>query len=94
MGNFILFSEPTWGVDLSATALIYREILSLRDEGRAVLLISTDLDEILSLSDRIAVMFQGRIVGLLDNTAGTSKREIGQYMLGIRNGDSLASANN
>jgi simple sugar transport system ATP-binding protein len=94
MGNFILFSEPTWGVDLAATSLIYREILSLRDSGRAVLLISTDLDEILSLSDRIAVMFGGKIVGLLDNTGGTGKREIGRFMLGIRNGDSHGSNDN
>ncbi len=86
MGYFILFSEPTWGVDLASTALIYREILSLRDEGTAVMLISTDLDEILTLSDRVAVMFRGRIAGLLDNSEGASRRMIGEYMVGIRNG--------
>jgi len=86
MGNFILFSEPTWGVDLVCTALIYREILSLRDAGTAIMLISTDLDEILALSDRIAVMFRGRIAGTFDNSEGTNKRMIGRYMMGIGNG--------
>jgi simple sugar transport system ATP-binding protein len=86
MGIFILFSEPTWGVDLASTALIYREILSLRDAGTAIMLISTDLDEILTLSDRVAVMFRGRIAGLFDNSKRTSKRLIGQYMVGIRDG--------
>jgi simple sugar transport system ATP-binding protein len=50
------------------------------------MLISTDLDEILTLSDRVAVMFRGRIAGLFDNSKRTSKRLIGQYMLGIRDG--------
>jgi ABC-type uncharacterized transport system ATPase subunit len=87
MGDFILFSEPTWGVDLVSTALIYREILSLREGGAAVMLISTDLDEILTLSDKVAVMFNGRIAGLFDNCESLNKKIIGQYMVGIKNGE-------
>jgi simple sugar transport system ATP-binding protein len=83
--DLILFAEPTWGIDLGSVSLIYNEILKLRGEGVAILLISTDLDEVLTLSDRIAVLFQGRIVVVSANSGRLSKRLLGQYMLGIRN---------
>lgn len=60
----IVASEPTHGLDVGATEYIRKLLISLRDEGAAVLLISTDLDEILQLSDRVAVIFDGRIVSV------------------------------
>ncbi|AEC51233.1 sugar transport ATP-binding protein [Pyrococcus sp. NA2] len=60
----IIVSEPTQGLDIAATEFIRKTLLELRDQGKAILLISTDLDEILQLSDRIAVIYEGRIMGI------------------------------
>jgi simple sugar transport system ATP-binding protein len=62
----LLAAQPTRGLDVSAIEFIHRTIIEERDNGMAVLLFSTELDEILALSDRIAVMYGGRIVGVLD----------------------------
>ncbi|AFK23192.1 ABC transporter ATP-binding protein [Pyrococcus sp. ST04] len=59
-----IVSEPTQGLDIGATEFIRRTLVSLRDKGKAVLLISTDLDEILQLSDRIAVIYEGKIMAI------------------------------
>src|SRR5262249_37346366 len=63
MPKVLLVGQPTRGVDIGAIEFIHRQIIAMRDEGSAVLLVSVELDEILALSDRIIVMFQGRIVG-------------------------------
>ncbi len=60
--KILLAGQPTRGVDVGATAFIHRQLLALRDRGAAILLVSAELDEIMALSDRILVMFQGRIV--------------------------------
>jgi ABC-type uncharacterized transport system ATPase subunit len=62
----LLVGQPTRGVDIGAIEFIHRQLLALRDAGCAILLVSVELDEIMSLSDRILVMFQGRIVGEVD----------------------------
>jgi simple sugar transport system ATP-binding protein len=80
--DFGLFSEPTWGIDAASTEFVHNEILALRDRGCAILLISTDLDEILALSDRVAVMHRGSIVADYPNTQRLSKESIGLAMLG------------
>lgn len=59
----IVAENPTWGVDIGAIDFIHGELMRMRDEGHAVLLISTELDEILALSDRILVMYEGKIAG-------------------------------
>ncbi|AYF00006.1 ABC transporter ATP-binding protein [Paracoccus yeei] len=61
--DLLLIGQPTRGVDIGAIEFIHKRIVALRDAGRAVLLVSVELDEILALSDRIAVMFDGRIMG-------------------------------
>ncbi|NIA70710.1 ABC transporter ATP-binding protein [Pelagibius litoralis] len=61
--RLLLVGQPTRGVDIGAIEFIHRNIVSMRDAGSAVLLVSVELDEIMSLSDRILVMFEGRIVG-------------------------------
>jgi general nucleoside transport system ATP-binding protein len=69
-------------VDIGAIEYIHKEIIALRDAGKAILLVSVELDEIMSLSDRIAVMFDGQIMGFKDPTT-TNERELGLLMAGI-----------
>ncbi|MDZ4095958.1 MAG: ABC transporter ATP-binding protein [Paracoccaceae bacterium] len=80
--DLLLVGQPTRGVDIGAIEFIHKQILALRDAGKAILLVSVELDEIMSLSDRIAVMFDGRIMGLRD-PATTNERELGLLMAGI-----------
>jgi ABC-type uncharacterized transport system ATPase subunit len=81
--RLLLASQPTRGVDIGATEFIYRRLVQARAEGRAVLLVSADLDEVMSLSDRIGVMYRGRIIREFD-CSRTSKQEVGFYMMGER----------
>jgi len=82
--NFILFSEPTWGLDIASSQFVYERMMELRDQGAGVLLISSNLDEILGLADTILVVYRGRVVGHLKNNGELSKELIGEYMLGLR----------
>jgi simple sugar transport system ATP-binding protein len=77
----LVASQPTRGVDIGAQEFIYSQLLEARQKGKAVLLVSADLDEILSLSDRIGVMFKGRIIKELDRAEAT-REKIGLYMTG------------
>ncbi len=77
----LLASQPTRGVDVGATEFIYRELVQAKERGKAVLLISADLDEVLCLADRIGVMFQGKIIREFDREHA-DKREVGFYMMG------------
>jgi simple sugar transport system ATP-binding protein len=79
MPKVLLVGQPTRGVDIGAIEFIHRQIIAMRDEGTAVLLVSVELDEILALSDRIMVMFQGRIVG--ETTSDRAdERQLGLWM--------------
>jgi general nucleoside transport system ATP-binding protein len=80
--ELLLIGQPTRGVDIGAIEFIHKQIVALRDQGRAILLVSVELDEIMSLSDRIAVMFDGRIMGFRD-PAKTNERELGLMMAGM-----------
>ena len=82
----LLASQPTRGVDIGATEFIYRQIVQAKLKGKAVLLVSADLDEILALSDRICVMYKGQIVHEVARNDAT-KEQIGFYMMGARDGD-------
>jgi len=62
--KIFIVAEPTHGLDVGATEFIRKTLVSLRDKGKAILLVSTDLDEIMQLSDRIAVMYEGKIVAI------------------------------
>src|SRR5207248_2636986 len=70
-GRLLVASQPTRGVDVGSTEFIHRKIVDARDGGMAVLLISAELEEVLGLADRIAVMFRGQIAGLLDAPEAT-----------------------
>ena len=77
--DILLVGQPTRGVDIGAIEFIHQQIMQMRDRGCAVLLVSVELDEILSLSDRILVMFEGRIVGEVDGDKADA-RTIGLMM--------------
>ena len=77
----LVASQPTRGVDIGAQEFIYSQLLEARQNGKAVLLVSADLDEILSLSDRIGVMFKGGIIKEFDRAEAT-RETIGLYMTG------------
>ncbi len=83
--DLLLIGQPTRGVDIGAIEFIHKQIVALRDQGKAILLVSVELDEIMSLSDRIAVMFDGKIMGLRD-PATTNERELGLLMAGVSGG--------
>lgn len=77
----LVAAQPTRGVDIGATEYIHRRLLTERARGTAILLISEDLDEILALSDRIAVVYEGRIVGIVPR-AEVNIRQLGAMMAG------------
>jgi general nucleoside transport system ATP-binding protein len=79
--DLLIVGQPTRGVDIGAIEFIHRRLIELRDQGKAILLVSVELDEIRSLSDRIIVMFAGRVMG--ERSSDASERELGLLMAGI-----------
>jgi simple sugar transport system ATP-binding protein len=86
----LLVGQPTRGVDIGAIEFIHKRIIAMRDAGAAVLLVSVELDEIRSLSDRILVMFAGHIVG--ERGADSDENELGLMMAGIESHAGQAAA--
>lgn len=87
----LIAAQPTRGVDVGAIEFIHQEIIELRDKGHAILLVSAELDEILSLSDRILVMYEGEFVGEFINEK-LSEKELGLYMAGTKRMNKTDSA--
>ena len=81
--GLIVAAEPTRGVDIGAISFIHNNLMDLRNKGTAILLISSDLDEIFKLSDRISVLYEGKIVKTVAPTEIT-REEIGIYMAGMK----------
>jgi simple sugar transport system ATP-binding protein len=79
--NLLIVSQPTRGVDVGSIEFIHERIVAERDQGKAVLLISTELDEVLALADRIAVMYRGKIVGIVG--ADATRETLGKMMAGV-----------
>jgi len=77
----IIASHPTEGLDAKAIRHTWEIFLELRENGSAILLVSEDLDEIMSLSDRVGVLFEGEIVGLV-NAKSADREQLGQWMAG------------
>ena len=77
----LIVGQPTRGVDVGAIEFIHKRLIAMRDAGKAVLLISVELDEIRSLSDRILVMFAGRVVG--ERGPDATEGELGLLMAGV-----------
>lgn len=82
--ELLIAEQPTRGVDVGAAEVIHKEIIKLRDNGAAVLLITADLNEAIELSDSLLVMYDGEIVAYIDNPSKTTEDELGLYMLGIK----------
>jgi simple sugar transport system ATP-binding protein len=80
----LIAAQPTRGIDIGASEFVRRQLVEKRNEGKAVLLISADLAEVMSLADRIAVMYKGQIVGIFENTPDLTEETLGLYMLGIK----------
>ncbi|MGB1236205.1 MAG: ABC transporter ATP-binding protein [Planktomarina sp.] len=80
--DLLLIGQPTRGVDIGAIEFIHEQIVALRDQGKAILLVSVELDEILALSDRVAVMFDGQVMGER-MAAETDAKELGLMMAGM-----------
>jgi ABC-type uncharacterized transport system ATPase subunit len=78
--NLLIASQPTRGVDVGSIEFIHERIVATRDAGKPVVIVSTELDEVTALADRIAVMYRGRIVGIVD--AKTPRETLGRMMAG------------
>jgi len=82
--DYIVFSQPAWGLDAASSAFVLKQIDELRGKGAAIILISANLDEIIELSDKIIVMNSGRIAGVFTDFDASVKSEIGKCMVLIR----------
>jgi general nucleoside transport system ATP-binding protein len=78
----LIVAQPTWGVDVGASAQIRQALIQLRDEGCAVLVVSEELDELFEIADRLQVMAQGKLSPSI-NVRDASKELIGQWMSGL-----------
>ena len=80
--KLVIAAQPTRGLDVGSIEYIHKKIVERRDAGAAVLIVSTELDEVMALGDRIAVMYQGRLMGILEGAEATRER-IGLLMGGV-----------
>ena len=80
--KFLLVAQPTRGVDIGAAQYIHNRLISQRDAGTAILIVSEDLDELMAISDRVLVMYEGRIIGSADPRTA-AREELGLMMAGI-----------
>lgn len=82
--EILVIAQPTRGVDVGAIEFIHRRIVEMRDAGKAVLLVSSDLQEVMSLSDSLIVMNSGQIVAYFEDASAVTDKELGLYMLGLK----------
>ena len=82
--KLLIVNQPTRGIDVGAIEFIRHKILEMRENKKAILLVSADLGEVLSLSDSIIIMSEGKIVGYIDDASNVTEEELGLYMLGIK----------
>ncbi len=84
--DLLIAVQPTRGLDVGAIEFIHQQLIDQRDQGKAVLLVSLELDEVMNLSDRILVMYEGELVGELDPSK-IDEKELGLYMAGSKRGE-------
>jgi simple sugar transport system ATP-binding protein len=89
--DLLIASQPTRGLDVGSIEFIHRQIIRMRDAGAGILLVSSELDEVLSLADRVAVMFEGAIIDILD-IAEADRDTVGLRMAGVREGGQMGRA--
>ena len=87
--KIIIANQPTRGIDVGAAAFIRHRIIEFREAGSAIILISADLNEILELSDRLAVIYKGQFAGVFNDVKNVTEGELGEYMLGLKKDDKL-----
>ncbi len=92
--KLLIAAQPTRGVDIGAIEFIHQELVDQRTQGLAILLISADLQEVMKLSDRIMVMYEGEIVGIFPNDVSLTEERIGYYMLGAERQDAAEMERN
>lgn len=81
--NLIIAEQPTRGVDVGAAKFIYEELMALRKQGTAILLATADLEELFKLSDKIIVVYDGKIAAYFEDLVNVSEKDLGKYMLGV-----------
>ena len=84
--NLLVAAQPTRGIDVGAIEFVHERLMKERAKGKGLLLVSSELDEIMSLSDRIAVMYEGEFTTIFDSDE-TTKEELGVYMTGSQRQD-------
>jgi simple sugar transport system ATP-binding protein len=84
--SVLLASQPTRGVDVGAIEFIHSQLLEARAEGKAILLVSAELNEVLALSDRVAVMYRGKFAVVMPASQATEET-LGEYMIGTKKGN-------
>ncbi|MBR2702282.1 MAG: ATP-binding cassette domain-containing protein, partial [Erysipelotrichaceae bacterium] len=82
--NLMIAEQPTHGIDIGSAELVHHKLIELRNEGAGVLLVSADLNEVIDISDRIIVMFEGHIAGYFPDANNIDETELGMYMLGVK----------
>jgi simple sugar transport system ATP-binding protein len=88
--DLVIAAQPTRGVDVGSEEMVHSLLREARDRGKAIFLVSADLDEILKLSSRILVIYGGQIVARFSEAAGLNGRDLGPYMLGVRRQEATA----
>lgn len=79
----VVANQPTRGVDVGASEFIRQQLINMRDQNKGILLITSDLNEVLGLADSLIVMYEGKIVAYISDVASMTESELGTYMLGI-----------
>lgn len=81
--QLMIAEQPTRGIDVGSANYIHKELIEMRNNGKGILLVSADLNEVLALSDRLIVMEEGKIVAYFDSLKGVTESKLGLYMLGV-----------
>lgn len=82
--DFLIAEQPTRGVDVGSASFIHEKLIEMRNNEKAILLFSADLGEALAVSDKLIVMYEGRIVAYFNDLSNVTEQELGLYMLGIK----------
>lgn len=82
--KLMIAEQPTRGIDVGSANYIHQQLVEMRNDGAGILLISADLNEVMALSDRLLVMYDGEIVGYFDSLKGITESDLGLYMLGVK----------
>lgn len=82
--KLLVADQPTRGIDIGTATFIHDQIVKMRDENRAILLSSADMNEVLELSDSLIVIYEGKIVAYFKDSSEVSEEDLGLYMLGLK----------